>query len=170
MSAFNAKKLSYTKQEPTFLRKLREQHGGDRSTVKIARPAKNRIKTTDGDEDEPTIVDEHGETMGRDEWEQRLKKMRNGSEEVEDVDKADGKDRITKDGGAVAVEGKNRQQVAEASVSKKRKAGKMVGAEEEDQQDEGRSEKQNNNLEKSSTVTDKKKKLKKVKLSFDEPD
>jgi hypothetical protein len=169
MSAFNAKNLSYTKQEPTFLRKLREQHGSDRSNVQIARPTKDRIKTSDGDEDEPTIFDEHGETLGKDEWEQRLKKDQDHREEGEEGGKSDEKDGVATDDRSGAGGDKDRRQVAEAGVTKKRKVGKVVGAENEEQ-DEGRSEKQNDKIRKPSTAGTKKKKPKKVKLSFDEPD
>jgi hypothetical protein len=167
MSAFNAKNLSYTKQEPTFLRKLREEHGNDRSNVQIARPTKNRIKTDDGDEDEPTIVDEHGETVGKDEWEQRLKKDQDQREGGETGEKGDEKDGVGNENGAGGAGIPERQQVAEAGVTKKRKTGKVVGTEDGEQNEETNDE-QHANLKKPPTT--KKKKPKKVKLSFDEPD
>jgi hypothetical protein len=166
MSAFNAKNLSYTKQEPSFLRKLREEHGSDRSNVQIARPTKNRIKTGDGDEDEPTIVDEHGETVGKDEWEQRLKEDQDQREGEETGEKGDGKDGVGNENGAGGARIPERQQVTEAGVTKKRKAGKVVGTE-DGEQNEGTNDEQHDNSKKPSTT---KKKKPKVKLSFDEPD
>ena len=36
------------------------------------------MRTGDADEDGPTITDEHGEGVGKEEWEQMLRKERDG--------------------------------------------------------------------------------------------
>ena len=176
MSAFNAKNLSYNKQEPSFLRKLKAEHGGDRSNVQHARPKKDRLKTGDEDEDEPTIIDEQGESLGKEEWAEMLRKEREGAE---------GKDEEgeSKEGGMNGRKGheeqelsREKQPVAEIGGSKKRRAGKVVGeavASEEQAEEPKDMETKVDKKDASSTTTTtttKKKKAKKIKLSFDEPD
>ena len=69
--AFNTKNLHYEKQEPAFLRRLRAGNTDDRTTVSVARPRNSRLET--GDDDGPTIVDERGENVTLEEYEDRLK-------------------------------------------------------------------------------------------------
>lgn len=169
MSAFNAKNLEYNRQEPSFLRKLKAEHGGDRSNVQFARPKTDRLKTGDDDEDEPTIVDEHGDSLGKGEWERMLKKEKeearergkeqNGDEEGGRVTNGEGR----KDEGA-----REKQQVAEIGANKKRKAVRVFG--EETAADRNKVDSKGNEKphEKPATSTTKKK-TKKVKLSFDDP-
>ncbi|KAI9820952.1 MAG: hypothetical protein M1832_003424 [Thelocarpon impressellum] len=58
--AFNAKNLTYEKQEPAFLRKLKGQYGGDseRHERPLARPRKLKA---DDEDDEPVYVDEESQ-------------------------------------------------------------------------------------------------------------
>lgn len=177
--AFNAKNLEYNKQEPAFLRKLRGEYGGldGRHNVQIARPKKDRLKTGDGDEDDPVIVDEQGELVGKEEFERRQKQgvdstEQAGVDEVKDDDDATGKEQLSE-----------RQKVTEIGSSgtlKKRKAAKVVGAEDDDGDKEGEAtsstiEKENKKggvetAAKKKDVGAAKKKGKKIKLSFDEPE
>lgn len=177
--AFNSKNLHYDKQEPAFLRKLRGEYGGldGRHNVQIARPKKDRLKTGDGEEDEPVIVDEQGERVEKAEFERR---QREGDEIRKPDDVEEVKD--GREGGA--DDGQNeRQRVTEIGTSailKKRKAGKVVGAEGDDgddklgpgaqvtkQQDDGEAEAKAPKKKESGAA---KKKGKKIKLSFDDPD
>ncbi len=174
MSAFNAKNLSYNKQEPSFLRKLRAEHGGDRSNVQFARPKKERLKTGDGDEDEPTIVDEHGESLGKGEWEEMLKQEKVGGNECmgKQGGAADGNKKESSETPAKSMlASKEKQQVAEIGANKKRKVVKVVG--EDTGSDEATKEHKLADAdrdEKKDACSTVKKKTKKIKLSFDEPD
>lgn len=172
--SFKAKDLTYNKQEPSFLRKLREEHGGVRNNVQIARPKKERLKTGDADEDEPTMVDEQGDNLGKERWEEMLRKEREGGKDdaggIGEVD-ATGKEE-SRDGGE-----KNRprekQQMAEIGASKKRKAIRVV--DEEKVADDSRAESKSAitkglKSEHRPKVPKIPKKAKKIKLSFDEPD
>ncbi|KAI9794896.1 MAG: hypothetical protein M1833_007343 [Piccolia ochrophora] len=68
--SFNAKNLSYELKEPSFLRKLKSEYGsGDahRHERQIARP--KRLRDDNGDDDEPTYVDEESlQTLTKDEY------------------------------------------------------------------------------------------------------
>lgn len=165
MSSFNAKNLAYIKQEPSFLRKLREQHGSDRSNVQIARPKKDRLKTSDGDEDEPTIVDESGETVEKAEWEERLKKEQEGPGADQKAGNGDGDDGYVKSL-ETNTDGREKQQIADLGATKKRKVGRVIGSEGEG----GAMVSDDKKVEKKTTSTTIKKRPKKIKLSFDEPD
>src|ERR1700761_8150159 len=176
--AFNAKNLQYNKQEPNFLRKLKGEFGGldGRHNVQIARPKKDRLKTGDDDEDDPVIIDEQGERIEKAEFERRVK---GGDEAVkpaaeEEVDDARAK---AGEGGTQA----DRQKVTEIGSSanaKKRKVGRIVGAEEDDAGNrsgkslEQRGKPSKEKTDKAAPAKDEtaapKKKAKKIKLSFDE--
>lgn len=186
--AFNAKNLHYDKQEPAFLRRLKGQIGGDdgRHNVQIARPKRDRLKTADEDDD-PVIVDEQGETVGKEEYERRLK-----GEDADATATADS-EASTKGSGAQTAQDAgqaDRQKVTGIgdSKAKKRKVGKIVGGDEQDEVSEpsGAKRPEAEEAEKAekggapSTSSEKvkgqdapvpkKKKAKKIKLSFDEPD
>ena len=119
--AFNAKNLSYNKEDPSFLRKLKAEHGGDRSNVQIARPKKDRLKTGDDDEDEPTMVDEHGENLGKEEWEKMLKDEKDGgtveTDEKGKADKIEKEDAARSGKGEAAGRGNWDEQEAEGGQS-----------------------------------------------------
>lgn len=170
-----SQKLEYEKQEPSFLRKLREQHGGPRNNVQFARPKKDRLKMGDEGEDDPVIVDETGEDVAKDVWEERLRKVKEG-DSVGDGQQPDGKEKQP----AVADHdaSRDKQRTVEIGAAKKRKAAKVI-ADEHDNRDAG---------DKGSTTTSlnieddaakqalndipskPKKKAKKIKLSFDDPE
>ena len=170
MSAFNAKNLEYNRQEPSFLRKLKAEHGGDRSNVQFARPKKDRLKTGDDDEDEPTIVDEHGESLGKGEWEQLLKQEKGAAKEGAEEQEAAGEGVwIDQDIGGKDGEGREKQQVAEIGANKKRKAVKVFG--EETAADRKKVDSNGNEqLHEKPAISTTKNKTKKVKLSFDDTD
>ncbi|KIX08648.1 uncharacterized protein Z518_03305 [Rhinocladiella mackenziei CBS 650.93] len=176
--AFNARNIQYNQKEPSFLRKLRGEFGGldGRHNVQIARPKKDRLKTGDGDEDDPVIVDEQGERVEKGEFERRIREgdlsgNQGGKEPGADpeADRNNGK--------------QEKQKVVEIGASanaKKRKAGKVVGADDEDgdgkvgDTSEETAQRKNDDGEafgsKKNEPGTGKKKGKKIKLSFDEPD
>ena len=177
--SLKAKDLTYNKEQPAFLQRLRAQHGGDRSNVQFARPKKDRLKTGDADEDEPTIVDEEGETVAKAEWEERVKTEHDRREadvtvRGEDLDN-DGRQSETIDTAEAARE---KQQVAGIGTGKKRKAAKVFAddfdGEKERTADQAIATRTNNDTKVTSTSQEPnvkpKKKGKKIKLSFDEPD
>ncbi|KPI35510.1 uncharacterized protein AB675_11013 [Cyphellophora attinorum] len=169
-----SQKLEFTKQEPSFLRRLREEHGGPRNNVQAPRPKKDRLRTGDDDEDEPVIVDESGENVvAKEEWEGMLKREKEGVEAEagrdDDVEKADE---------AVASAMAKEVQKAEIGTTKKRKVVKVIGQEEP--ADTPKSKRDDQSATTTSDGTDKaqavpepskpRKKAKKIKLSFDDPD
>lgn len=166
-------KLAYSKQEPEFLRKLREQHGGPRNNVQIARPKKDRLKTGHDDEDDPVIVDEAGENVEKAEWEEMLEREKDGNEQEK-------RDDLQPDSGMIEnLHGKEPAKdlsTAGIGVGKKRKAVKVVGGEDDgvpsgnkpaatDAEHDVNAEKDAKESQASSKA---KKKAKKIKLSFDE--
>ena len=177
--SLKAKDLTYNKEQPAFLQRLRAQHGGDRSNVQFARPKKDRLKTSDADEDEPTIVDEQGETVAKAEWEERVKMERDGNDAAPN---ADGEN-VEKDGKRIGGSGfaeaeREKKHMAGIGTGKKRKAAKVVADETEGERDgtvdQGLATGKNSDTKVASTVKQPdvkpKKKGKKIKLSFDEPD
>jgi len=171
--AFNAKNLHYEKQEPAFLRKLRGEHGGDRHNVQIARPKKDRLKTTDED-DGPTIVDESGEVVGREEYEAMTGGngagdygVDGGAKEVIEAEQSAEKEK--------ANERPEKQKVADIGGPRKRKAVKVIGEDDVDakivkaeREADGRGNSKAENLKNGKTKPPKR--AKKVKLSFGEPE
>lgn len=69
--AHQSKNLHYEKQEPTFLKRLRGQHGDDKRVIQAARPKNPRLATSTED-DEPTIVDGAGQSVTREEYQAML--------------------------------------------------------------------------------------------------
>ena len=164
--AFNAKNLHYEKQEPAFLRKLRGEHSSDRHNVQIARPKKSRIGT--GDDDGPTIVDEAGGDVSKEEYEQLL----NGEEEPAKLEQTNAEGtlevstEVAKTSNSIGEH--ERQRVAEIGGPKKRKHAKVVGEDVEEKSAKKSSPKQSESInDEPKSRTKGKKKL--IKLSFDEP-
>jgi len=186
--AFNSKNLHYNKQEPAFLRRLKGEYGGQdgRQNYQAPRPKRDRLKAGDEDDD-PVIVDEQGETVGKEEFERRMRG--DAGEAPEDRGGATTPKEGNHGGGTgdeelevPAVKGGERQKVTEiagSAATKKRKVGKVVGGD-EDLEDaaqdvsrsasatKGKDDKAVVPTSKESTMA-KKKKGKKIKLSFDEP-
>jgi hypothetical protein len=130
MSKITPKNLSYDSTLPPFLQRLQannSSHDG-RNEFQSARPKKPRSAEDDA-EDEPVYFDEEsGETLTKKEWEEKDKAGEVG-EEVNDG--LDGKEGEKSFGGEKKEAEK--EKIAAIGVSKKRKAGKVVGAEDEDE-------------------------------------
>ncbi|KAL1590294.1 hypothetical protein WHR41_01020 [Cladosporium halotolerans] len=165
-----SKDLQYDSTLPPFLQRMRAQNSGygddrdpDRHERPLARPKK--AKNPD-DDDGPTVVDESGETISKDEYEKQLKGKEEGEEDGGNVTgelKGDGKPEAS---GALPPDGGPRveQKVTDGAATKKRKVGKVVGddAEEESKGDAvGKSA-----VEKASKKA--KKKAKPIKLAFED--
>lgn len=170
-----SEKLEYEKQEPSFLRKLREQHGGPRNNVQFARPKKDRLKMGDDGEDDPVIVDETGEDVAKDVWEERLRKDKEVVS-LGDGQEPDGKEQ--QPGVSDHNASRDKQRTAEIGAAKKRKAAKVI-ADEDDNRDAGDKDSTRASVNTGDDTAKKrpkatpakpKKKAKKIKLSFDDPE
>jgi hypothetical protein len=167
-----SKDLSYDSSLPPFLQRLHAQNAGrgdqDRHERPIPRPT--RVKAHE-DEDEPTVVDESGETVSKAELE-KMTSAQNTSPDAE----AGGNVTGTLDGegeamvsGAIQDTPKSDQKVTDGAAVKKRKVAKVVGGEESPIDAESRG---NDDLEKGPVkkFAKKAKKSKPIKLAFDEDD
>ncbi|OJD28480.1 hypothetical protein ACJ73_00111 [Blastomyces percursus] len=164
--SFNAKNLSYEKNEPAFLRKLRSQYG-DGSGVRNDRPSPHPTKKKDTDDDDaPTYVDEtSNEIISKEEYDAL---MRGDSDNK--IGKSSGnngneneKTRSTNDTGDGDEQGelqgpkaKQKQHFAGIGGAKKRKQAKVIG--EDSTEDATRKPPASRNP----------KLKKKIKLSFDD--
>ena len=177
MSGFKAKDLTYDKSQPAFLQRLRAEYSGDRNNVQFARPNKSRLKTGEAEEDDPTIVDETGEGVSKEDYEEMLRREKEGDTSAPQADASDAAGRKSRvEARNHAQEGaREMQQVAAVGGGKKRKVGKIVGEGVDNVEATGpedtRTEITRDDSKKATTVesTKPKKKAKKVKLSFDEP-
>ncbi|QSS65442.1 hypothetical protein I7I51_06285 [Histoplasma capsulatum] len=166
--SFNTKHLSYEKNEPTFLRKLRSEYG-DGSGVRNGRPNPRPTKKKDADDDDaPTYVDEeNNEVISKEEYDALMR--------------GDGDNKVAKDSGTIGNEdeetksanydgnddaqgelqssqAKQKQHFAGIGGAKKRKQAKVIG--------EDTAEEASRNA-----PTSRKPKAKKIiKLSFDDDD
>jgi hypothetical protein len=171
-----SEKLEFQKQEPSFLRKLREQHGGPRNNIQHARPKKDRLRTGEDGEDDPVIVDEAGEDVGKEEWEERLRREKEGATEEGDETETG------KNNGGESTDApisRQKQKTADIGSIKKRKAAKVIGEDEPEQETKStkyadakpKAEEEASEARPKEVVGSKpKKKAKKIKLSFDEPE
>lgn len=154
--AFNSKNLHYEKNEPAFLRKLRGEHGSDRSNFQAARPKRDML--ANDEDDGPTMVDEEGASVSKEDYEAMIE----GKERAARSDEVDleqpKENESSKDGESKQEAPAEKQQVVEVGAAKKRKQVKVVGEEAEGEDPVEEKEKPA------------KKPKKKVKLSFDEPD
>ena len=163
-----AKDLSYEATLPPFLQRLHAQNAGrgdlDRHEQPIARP--ERVKTSDED-DGPTLVDESGEIVSKEEYEELTV---NGIEEdggsVTGELKGDGEPKAS--GAIQDCEGrKAEQKVTDGTATKKRKVVKVVG----DQGEEaGQKDKPKDETAPEKALKKAKKKAKPIKLAFDDGD
>ena len=191
---FNTKNLHFERQEPAFLRKLRDEAAGrgdsDRHEVQQARPGK-KPRLEMADDDGPTIVYEDevgasGGNVGREEYEMLIKEKGKGKGEgVGEGDEGEvegqgegasagkgGEDVESASGGGEERE-REKQKVAEVGVMKKRKVGKVVvGQGEEPETGTKTSAGVDRTAESAKPQVKPKAKASKktVKLSFDEPD
>ena len=166
-----SKDLSYESTLPPFLQRLHAQKAGrgdlDRHEQPIARP--KRAKAHE-EEDEPTVVDEAGETISKAE----LKKL-TGPEDG-DVDGGDengktaGEESAERQGSGAIQDGSQRvdQKVTDGTATKKRKAAKVVG-EDEDGPAKVESEVQRDSNP-TKIIKKAKKKAKPIKLAFNDDD
>jgi hypothetical protein len=171
MSKITPKNLSYDDTLPPFLQRLRANNNAldGRNEFQSARPKKAR-NPGDEAEDEPVYFDEEsGETLTKKEWE-----AKENSEVAGDA----GEDGVSGTGMGDDGEKKagEKEKVAAIGVSKKRKAGKVVGGEEYDEKDNivggDKEVSKPENSEKSEGKKSEKRKIggakkgKKIKLSF----
>lgn len=166
MSKITPKNLHYDDSLPPFLARLRaaQSTSDSRSEYHAARPKKPRNPDEEAEDEPVYFAEESGETLSKAEWEAKDAEK----EETDVVGEGEGVE------GKVGEEG-GKEKVKEAAigVSKKRKAGKVVGGEEEEEEVKGESAKKSvpkgegKKVEKGKST----KKGKKIKLSFgdDEP-
>ncbi|KAF1827008.1 uncharacterized protein K489DRAFT_405763 [Dissoconium aciculare CBS 342.82] len=122
-----AKDLSYDSTLPPFLQKLHDKNAGrgdtDRHERQIARPRKTREAD---DEDEPTVVDEHGELLSREELKSMSDRAPDADERSATIDAA-----AIPPGSTAKAEDSSRpsvvSNVAATFAPKKRKLAKAVG-------------------------------------------
>lgn len=164
-----AKDLSYDSALPPFLQRLHAQNAGrgdtDRHERAIARP--KRAKDPN-DDDGPTVVDESGETLTKNE----VAHLTNDSAAKDEDSTMGGK--LADDGEPAALRADVKheaqradQKVTDGTAQKKRKVGKVVGEEDDEVENDA---KRLNLVSKPSSKAAKKpkKKAKPIKLAFDE--
>lgn len=172
MATIKSKDLSFNKQEPAFLRRIRESNSGhnDRHERPVARPQRPRDPNAD-EEDAPIYVDEGGDTLSKAEYDAMVKQTEDGTNDATTA--ATKPDETV--GGSVVGELQGTEPLAsgairggkavlvDAGVSKKRKVAKIVGGE-----DEGVKEGEGEVERRKPVVKKVKKKGKPIKLSFDD--
>lgn len=173
-----SKDLTYDSSLPPFLRRLHAQKGGfgdqDRHERPVARPKRAKAHEED---DEPTVVDESGETVSKADLEKMTaaegisKVLSEGAEEGGNVTgslKGEGEAMVSgaiQDGTAGL---KSEQKVTDGAAVKKRKIVKVVGEDEHDRPDDSKDDEGKGTSAKK--VAKKGKKAKPIKLAFDEGD
>ena len=163
---FNAKNLHYEKQEPAFLHRLRSENTSDRHNVSISRPQKPELETADSDG--PTIVDEQGEDLTEEVYQDLLHGKIKDAMVSEDISPGTFPD-VADD----MVKEREKPHFVFSSGSKKRKLMKATAAETEIETETERLAAKHESChtkiddESKTTTTSKKKK---IKLSFDDPE
>ncbi|KAF2161262.1 hypothetical protein M409DRAFT_69870 [Zasmidium cellare ATCC 36951] len=163
-----SKDLSYDSSLPPFLQRLHNQNAGrgdtDRHERQIARPKKSKDPN---DDDGPTVVDESGETLSKDEVDKLTNQPEPGVEDTENVKGELDPATEPKASGALPDPKASENKVTDGTATKKRKVAKAVG---KDHEDDETTEKPGEDAEKSvaKTVKKAKKKAKPVKLAFDD--
>ncbi|KAL1961691.1 hypothetical protein VTN77DRAFT_1329 [Rasamsonia byssochlamydoides] len=172
--AFNAKNLRYEANEPSFLRKLRDQYGGGDS-IRHARPQQRPRKPKDDDDDGPTYVYEGtNDIISKEEYEALVR----GDDEKKDEStgqtgslpegseaKPSSSEKETDTLDAEEDGPKSQQKLAEIGGQKKRKQAKVVGEENVAERETDTVREDNPSTRR---VDKPKQKKKKIKLSFDE--
>lgn len=163
-----AKDLTYDSSLPPFLQRLHAQNAGfgdgDRHERPIARPKRAKVHE---EEDEPTVVDESGETVSKAD----LAKM-TATEDKPEGGEEGGNVKGSLDGEGEAMVsgaipgGKEARKFTDGAAVKKRKVAKVVG-ESEDGVEEDAEKTHSGSMKK---VTKKAKKSKPIKLAFDDGD
>ena len=166
-----SKDLSYESTLPPFLQRLHAQKAGrgdlDRHEQPIARP--KRAKAHE-EEDEPTVVDEAGETISKAELEKLTAPENGDSDGGDENGKTVGQESAEPKGSGAMQDGSQRvdQKVTDGTATKKRKAAKVVG-EDEDGSATVDSEVHGESSPKKA-IKKTKKKAKPIKLAFNDDD
>lgn len=168
-----SKDLNYDKSLPPFLQRLHAQKAGrgdtDRHEQPIAR-AKRAKNPDDDDDDGPTVIDESGDTVSKEEYERLTKPGAAASGDTANVTGDFDPTAEPKASGALPVDDAAESKRAEAKVTdgtaqKKRKVAKVVGDDEH-----GPEPTNDEPAVKKLTKKVKGKKSKPVKLAFDDGD
>ncbi|KAK5133321.1 hypothetical protein LTR08_007846 [Meristemomyces frigidus] len=129
MSKIKSKDLSYDSALPPFLQRLHDQSAGrgdtDRHERALARPRK--AKDADAEDDGPTVVDESGETISREEMERLGEKKPEGEGEGTGSGGDGAGDTTTQVTDAKADGPRAERGTTDGLATKKRKAAKIVG-------------------------------------------
>lgn len=123
MSKITPKNLHYDSSLPPFLARLQANNNSNdgRHEFSIARPKKARNVDEEAENEPVYFNEESGETLTKSEWEAR--EAEDAEEEVGEAERSESK---------VAIKSEGKEKVAAIGASKKRKAGKVVGAEDDD--------------------------------------
>ena len=160
-----SKDLSYTSELPPFLQRLHDQKAGrgdaDRHEFQVARP---KGKKNPDDDDGPTIVDESGENVSKEDFQKLGAAETVGNSVTGDVASEEPKGSSGLPDGDDARKGK--ENVTDGTAVKKRKVGKVVGDDEAEVETKD-GEKGDAGPKK---IVKKAKKKAKVKLTFDDGD
>ena len=163
-SKIKSKDLNYDKSLPPFLQRLHDQKAGrgdtDRHEQQVARA---RRAKDPNDDDGPTVVDESGETVSKEEFEKLNQVVSEGvhdTDSIREVHESAGEPKMS---GALPENATQRtdSKVTAGTAQKKRKAVKAIGAQDDvEDGDEAPADKK--------VIKKAKKKAKPVKLAFDE--
>ena len=160
MSKIKSKDLSYDNTLPPFLQRLHDQKAGrgdtDRHERAVARP--RRANDPDAEDDGPTVVDESGEVVNKEEFAQLGETKSHVEVEREAVSSEKGENVVD------AVK-RAEQGVTDGLATKKRKAGRIVGV-----SDDAAAAAKSDAVKKGDEKMAKKqkKKAKPIKLAFDD--
>lgn len=174
-----SKDLSYDSSLPPFLQRMHDQNAGrgngDRHEREIARPTRPKDANED---DGPTVIDESGETVSKEEYEKLTDKaVEDADSAVKEVESTNVRGKSIAGGpslsGALPAkdnsEERKKSQTAATDVapSRKRKVGKVVRGDNnaEEDKDQGKDEEDESGTKK---VAKKTKKKVKPKLAFEE--
>lgn len=160
-----SKDLSYESTLPPFLQSLHDQNAGrgdqDRHERPVARPKREKAHA---EEDEPTVIDEAGETVSKAELE-KLATVKSGDDE--NVKRVASGSEEPKGSGAVPDDTQHvDQKVTDGTAIKKRRLAKVVG---EDRDGEATAEVSEDEKPPAKKAVKKgKRKAKPIKLAFDD--
>lgn len=166
-----SKDLQYDSTLPPFLQRLRAQNTGygpdkdpDRHEQQGIRPKK--AKNPD-DDDGPTVVDESGETLSKEDY----AKLSAAGEKSDETASGTVTGDLTGDGkpeasGALPA-GKGAEKVTDGVAQKKRKVAKVIG---DDDAEDAKATKDGEDASTKKTAKKPKKKAKPIKLAFDDED
>ena len=160
-----SKDLQYDNSLPPFLQKLHAQNAATGDGDRHERPAPRPKKANAHDEDdEPTVVDEAGETVSKAELEKMTSTASGEGENLKTVGEESAE---PKGSGAIqdAVQ-RSDQKVTEGTATKKRKVAKVVGDENEVEVNDKDGESEELSAKKVAKKA--KKKAKPIRLAFDD--